>query len=112
MPRRRLPSHAAYRARLARAGTLAAAILVGSLAVGVAGFMATEGLDPVDAVLFSSMLLTGMGPTAPLHTTAGKLFASVYALFSGVVFLTLAAIVLSPILHRFLHRFHLELDDE
>ena len=112
MPRRPLPPHAVFRRRLFRAALTASALLTISLAVGVVGFEATEGLGLVDAILFASMLLTGMGPTAPIHSTAGKLFASIYALFSGVVFLTFTAILLGPALHRFLHRFHLEIDEE
>lgn len=54
------------------------------------------------------MILGGMGPVSELHTTAGKIFASVYALFSGLVFVAAAGIMFSPVLHRFLHRFHLE----
>ncbi len=58
------------------------------------------------------MILTGMGPVDPLPSTTAKLFASAYAIFSGVAFLSIVAVLMAPIVHRFLHRFHLELDDD
>ena len=98
--------------RLARHGGIAALLLVGSLALGVLGYHALGGLGWVDALLDAAMILGGMGPVHELHTVAGKLFASGYALFSGVVFLTTVAIVFAPVLHRALHRFHFEEDDD
>jgi hypothetical protein len=62
----------------------------------------------LDALLNAAMILTGMGPVNELPTVAGKLFASFYALFSGVVFITSVAVLLAPVIHRFLHKFHLE----
>jgi hypothetical protein len=94
--------------RLARHGGIAALLLGGSLALGVLGYHVLEGFAWVDALLDAAMILGGMGPVHELHTVAGKLFASGYALFSGVVFLTTVAIVFAPVLHRALHRFHLE----
>jgi hypothetical protein len=64
-------------------------------------------LDGVDALLNASMILTGMGPVSPLTSDAAKLFASAYAVFSGVAFLTTFSILIAPILHRILHRLHL-----
>ncbi len=78
-----------------------------SLAIGVLGYHYTERLSWIDSLLNASMLLGGMGPVDPLHTEAGKLFASFYALFSGVVFLVAVGVLIAPIFHRFLHRFHL-----
>lgn len=98
--------------RLARHGGIAALLLVGSLALGVLGYHALGGLGWVDALLDAAMILGGMGPVHELDTVAAKLFASVYALFSGVVFLTTLAVVFAPVLHRALHRFHLDEDDE
>jgi hypothetical protein len=72
------------------------------------GYHRIAGLGWVDSVLNASMILTGMGPVDPMTTTAAKLFASAYALFSGVVFLSAVGIVLSPIFHRILHAFHLD----
>ncbi|HEY0456257.1 MAG TPA: hypothetical protein VGE41_07755, partial [Verrucomicrobiae bacterium] len=70
------------------------------------------GLDWVDAVLNAAMILTGMGPVNPLQTNAAKFFASFYALFSGIVFITSAGILLAPAAHRVLHKFHLEINPE
>ena len=64
-------------------------------------------MDGVDALLNASMILTGMGPVSPLTSDAAKLFASAYAVFSGVAFLTTFSILIAPILHRILHRLHL-----
>ena len=64
----------------------------------------------MDALLNASMILAGMGPVNELHTVGGKLFASFYALFSGVVFISSVAVLLAPVVHRFLHKFHFELD--
>ena len=76
-----------------------------SLGIGITGYMVTEGLSFIDAMLNASMLLGGMGPVTELHTTAGKLFASFYALFSGMIFLIVAGIILAPVAHRLLHWF-------
>ncbi|KAF0133658.1 MAG: hypothetical protein FD145_1196 [Candidatus Saganbacteria bacterium] len=65
-----------------------------------------EGLSWLDAVLNASMILGGMGPVDILKTSTGKIFASFYALYSGIAFLTTAAILLAPVIHRFLHKFH------
>jgi len=97
--------------RLARHGGIAALLLVGSLALGVLGYHTFGGLGWVDALLDAAMILGGMGPVHGLDTVAAKLFASVYALFSGVVFLTTLAVVFAPVLHRALHRFHLDEED-
>ncbi len=83
--------------------------MAGSLALGVLGYHLIAGLSWLDALLNASMILTGMGPVNEIATAAGKLFASFYALFSGVAFLTIVAVLLAPAVHRFLHRFHLEL---
>lgn len=81
-----------------------------ALMIGVLGYHYIAGLTWIDAILNASMILTGMGPVATLTGTAPKLFASAYALFSGVVFLSAVGVVLSPLFHRMIHKFHL--DDE
>jgi hypothetical protein len=78
------------------------------LSVGVAGYHWLGGFDWVDSLLEASMILGGMGPVNPLKTTAAKLFASGYALFSGLVFIAIMGIVLTPVVHRILHKFHVE----
>jgi hypothetical protein len=87
------------------------AILLFSIGIGILGYHIFGGLPWIDALLNASMILTGMGPVDHLETTAGKLFSSFYALFSGVAFLTFAAVLFAPIYHRFLHKFHLDMKD-
>lgn len=98
----------AFLGRLARSGAMAAAVIIVSLAIGTLGYHHIEGLAWIDALLNASMILSGMGMISELHTTGGKLFASAYALFSGIVFLTIAAILFTPLLHRLMHHFHLD----
>lgn len=85
-------------------------IVIFSLTMGSAGYVYFGGLDWLDALLNAAMILTGMGPVDRMTTISGKLFATFYALYSGIAFLSMMAILLAPILHRFLHRFHLEED--
>ena len=80
-----------------------------SLALGVLGYHLVAGLSWIDALVNAAMILTGMGPVNEMTTVGAKLFASFYALFSGVAFLTIVAVLLAPAVHRFLHRFHLDL---
>jgi hypothetical protein len=86
----------------------ALAVIFGSLFIGIIGYHITEGLSWLDSLLNASMILGGMGPVNGLHTNGGKLFASFYALFAGIMFLVTAAILVAPVVHRFLHRLHLE----
>jgi hypothetical protein len=81
-----------------------------ALGIGMLGYHLTEGMSWVDALLNASMILGGMGPVNELYTQGGKLFASFYALFSGVAFLASAGLVIAPLAHRLLHRLHLESD--
>ncbi|MCY2925510.1 MAG: hypothetical protein NT031_08730 [Planctomycetota bacterium] len=74
------------------------------------GYHGTEGLSWLDSFLNASMILAGMGPVDTLRTDGGKLFAGLYAIFSGVVFLTMCAVLLAPVIHRFLHRTHLDIE--
>jgi hypothetical protein len=97
-----------FAGRLAVSFALAAAIVLFALGVGVFGYHGYANLSWLDALLNASMILTGMGPVAPMNTPAAKLFASAYALFSGVVFLSAMGIVLSPIFHRIMHKFHMD----
>ena len=105
-----LISRGAFLKRVVRYALIAVAIDAGSLAVGVVGYHVLEGLSWVDSLLNAAMLLGGMGPVSELHTTSGKLFASFYAIYCGVIFLVVAGILLAPIIHRFIHHFHLEAD--
>ncbi len=88
-------------------GVIALATLLISLGIGMLGYHTLEGFSWIDALLNASMLLGGMGPVTPLQTDAGKIFASFYALYSGVILLASVGVLVAPILHRFLHHFHL-----
>jgi hypothetical protein len=84
-------------------------LLVGmALSIGVVGYHVTAQLPWIDALLNASMILGGMGPVDPLKTVPAKLFASGYALFSGVVFISSVGVFIAPVVHRFFHKFHLE----
>jgi hypothetical protein len=89
---------------------LAVAVLVlgGSLGLGMWGYAFFEGLGWRDGFLNAAMLLGGMGPVETPQTPGGKLFAGIYALYAGIVFLLVASIIFAPVVHRLLHRFHLE----
>jgi hypothetical protein len=102
-----LPRHLFWRRMLNHGGVAFAAIAV-SLAAGTAGYHILGGLAWIDAFENASMILGGMGPVDPINTTSGKLFASFYALYSGVIFLVVAGLLFTPVLHRVLHRFHVE----
>jgi hypothetical protein len=97
--------------RVLRYIALSSAIILGSLAIGVIGYHYTEGLSWLDSLLNASMILGGMGPVDVVRTSAGKWFASFYALFSGMVLLVAAGVLIAPVFHRFMHRFHLEIDE-
>lgn len=99
----------AFMRRMAGHALFALAFVAGSLAIGVLGYHLIEGMPYIDSLLNASMLLGGMGPVGDLHTVAGKLFASGYALFAGIGFLVVAGVLFAPVIHRFLHKFHLEL---
>lgn len=83
-------------------------IITTSLIIGMIGYIYFEKQSIVDAYANAAMILSGMGPLSPLNTPGGKVFAGTYALFSGIIFLVVIAIVFSPVVHRFFHQFHLE----
>jgi len=85
-------------------------ILAVSLGMGTAGYHIFAGLPWTDSFLNASMILTGMGPVDRMESEAGKLFASFYALYSGIAFLTLAGVLFAPVYHRFLHKLHLDME--
>ncbi len=98
--------------RLLRSVLAAVGLVMVSLSAGTIGYHIFARLAWIDAMLNAAMILTGMGPVDPMRTTAAKVFATCYALFSGTIFLTLAAILFAPLIHRMIHRFHLETDDD
>ena len=101
-----------FKGRVLRFGFFAGGMILFSLLIGILGYHYFESLSWLDALLNASMILGGMGPVNPLQTVAGKLFASFYALYSGIILLASVGILFTPIFHRFLHRFHLELEAE
>lgn len=98
--------------RLLLHGFTAGAVIAASLGAGVLGYRLLGGLSWIDALLNASMILSGMGPVNELPGTAAKIFASLYALFSGIVFVVTAAVLMAPVLHRLLHRLHLDSKDD
>jgi len=102
-----LPRKVYYR-RVARNAGLGAVVIAGSLGIGMTGYHIFERLPWLDAFLNAAMILSGMGPVATLQTDGGKLFAGCYALFSGIALISIVGIIFAPVVHRFLHKFHLE----
>jgi hypothetical protein len=109
-----LASPKVFARRLALNGLIGLLLLAFSLVIGILGYHFLESLSWIDSLLNASMILGGMGPVNPLKTEAGKIFASFYAIYSGVILLASVGILIAPIFHRFLHRFHLadESDEE
>jgi hypothetical protein len=94
--------------RVIGAIVVACGVIAVVLFIGIAGYHWLAGLGWVDSLLEASMILGGMGPVNPIKTDGAKIFASGYALFSGLVFIGIMGIVLTPIVHRLLHKFHVE----
>ncbi len=103
-----LLSRARFIRRVLLHAATALALLLLSLLLGMWGYAYFEHLAWRDAFLNSAMLLGGMGPVDPPHSNGGKLFAGLYALYAGLIFLIVAGLVLAPVVHRIMHRFHLE----
>ena len=101
-----LAPRAVFLRRVARNVSIAAFIVLLSLALGMAGYAVTEGMGWVDSFVNAAMILSGMGPVGTLATTAGKIFAGCYALYSGLVLVLVSGIVLAPVAHRVLHSLH------
>lgn len=98
----------AYYRPMARSIGYSAIIISTSLLIGIIGYHYTADLPWIDALLNASMILTGMGPIDPMINTKAKLFASFYALFSGIVFLSSIAVFISPLVHQFMYELHIE----
>jgi hypothetical protein len=97
--------------RVAASVVMAGSLIAVALFIGIAGYHWIAGFDWVDSLLEASMILGGMGPVNPLTAAGAKLFASGYALFSGLVFIAVLGIVLAPVTHRMLHKFHMDEED-
>lgn len=91
-------------------GLMALLIIGLSIGIGMLGYRYLAHLDWVDSLYMASMILTGMGPTEAMNNDAAKIFSSVYALYSGVAFLSICAVFFAPVIHRFLHKLHVDDD--
>ena len=106
-----LPSPSHFRQKMLLSFLFAAALIAFSLGIGILGYHHYCSLNWVDALLNASMILTGMGPVNVIDNDAGKIFASFYALYSGVAFLSITAVFFAPIIHRVLHILAVDIDD-
>jgi hypothetical protein len=102
-----LPRKEFYR-RLVHHASLGFAVIVVSLGIGMTGYHLFEKMPWIDAFVNASMILSGMGPVSTLQTDGGKIFAGCYAIFSGLALIAILGIIFAPVVHRFLHKFHLE----
>lgn len=103
-----LASRAVYRKRLIQSGVAGLIMVIVSLAVGMAGYAFFENLGWIDSFVNAAMILSGMGPLHNPESAGGKLFAGIYALYSGFAVLVIAALTFAPAIHRMLHRFHMQ----
>jgi hypothetical protein len=110
--RQPLASRRLFAKRLAGSFALSISLILVSLLGGMAGYHHFEGMPWIDAFVNAAMILSGMGPVGSLQTWHGKAFAGLYALYSGLVLILAMGIVIAPIVHRVLHRFNLESEDE
>ena len=100
-----------YLRRQLRSLAIGAVMVLVALLAGMVGYHRLVALSWIDSFLNASMILAGMGPMAAPVTDAGKIFAGVYALFSGITVLAIAGVIAAPLVHRFLHRMHADADD-
>jgi hypothetical protein len=108
---KRLPHKQHFYTKLGKGFAVGSLFILFSLAIGVVGYHYYFHISWVDSILNASMILTGMGPVDKAETDAAKLFSSIYAIYSGVAFLTSVAIIFSPVVHRFLHKFKIEVEE-
>lgn len=109
---KKLPHRRHFLTRFAKNGLIAAGLLLFSLLIGMVGYRTTMHISWVDSLINAAMILTGMGPVDHAETDAAKIFASCFAIYSGVAFLTSVAFLFIPILHRFLHKFHIDIEEK
>ena len=106
--RQPLASRSAFIRRMAATFAAALGMIAVALGTGVCGYHWLAGLNWLDALLNAAMILAGMGPVDRLETDGAKLFASAYAIFSGLVFISIMGVILAPVVHRIIHKVHLE----
>jgi hypothetical protein len=110
--KQKLISKSRFRHRILKAVLLDLILLTVSLLIGITGYHYLNNLSWVDSFINASMILGGMGPVDPMINNSAKIFAGIYALYCGIAFLTSFAILIAPVYHRFLHKFHLEEKDD
>ncbi|MCY7311015.1 MAG: hypothetical protein LH619_09565 [Chitinophagaceae bacterium] len=103
-----LATKATFHLRVLKNITIAIIIMAVCLIIGIVGYHYTDNIPWIDSLHSASMILSGMGPVVEIKSDTGKIFSSAYALFSGVVFITNAGVILAPAVHRIFHRLHLE----
>lgn len=108
---KKLPRKTHFYGKLIKSVAMGTLFLIVSLGLGVLGYHYYFNIPWMDSLLNASMILTGMGPVDKAETDGAKLFSSVYAIYSGVAFLTSVALIFSPIVHRFLHKFQIDVED-
>ena len=106
--RHRLISRRRFAKRMGLAVALSGLLMLFGLAIGMLGYAHFENLSWTDAYLNAAMILSGMGPVNDIKTEAGKIFSGTYAIFSGFVIIIATGVILAPVFHRVLHRFHME----
>ena len=104
------PIHLKLAQHLAMNTSIGILLIAAALVIGMLGYHGFERMSWTDSFLNASMILSGMGPATTLTTSAGKLFAGFYALFSGLAFIAIVVILLSPIIHEFFRKIHVEND--
>jgi len=97
--------------RVIAALAVALALILVALTIGISGYHFIAGFNWVDSLLEASMILGGMGPIKELPSDSAKVFASIYALFSGIIFIGVMGIILAPVVHRIMHKFHVDEKD-
>lgn len=112
MPVKKLPRRTHYFNSLIKSFLVAMVMISFSLVIGVVGYHYFFNISWLDSLVNASMILTGMGPVDKAETDGAKVFSSLYAIYSGVAFLTSVAVIFSPVVHRFLHQFHIDLEDD
>jgi hypothetical protein len=108
---KKLPEQKHFTNKVLRSSIAGILVIVFSLLIGIIGYHYFFKLNWIDSLYNASMILTGMGPVDRADNDAGKVFASFYAIYSGVTFLTSVAIILSPVVHRFLHKLKLDIEE-
>ena len=107
----RLAPRSVFVKRIVASLVVALAMIVIALLIGIAGYHFIAGFNLIDSLLEASMILGGMGPIKELPTDAAKVFASIYALFSGLLLIAMMGIILAPVIHRVMHKFHVDEKD-